>query len=224
VVIQELYEPDILAQAERFWIAYFKQMGCQLTNLTDGGEGLLGYRHSDVTKAKISDANKGKSCSAETRKRLSDVARIDLPKIMAGHREYWTEERRAEQTQAMKELAQKPSHRQKLLNLLSLSRSTPENIEKHRINTIRALATQSAQQNMSTAQTRRFASTESRAQASKAKGGGPILDQHGNVYPSIGSAAKQLNLSRANITAVLKGKRTHTGGYRFFYEPPKFLK
>src|SRR5258708_18627919 len=29
------------AEAERYWIAYFRTMGCRLVNSTDGGDGLL---------------------------------------------------------------------------------------------------------------------------------------------------------------------------------------
>jgi hypothetical protein len=43
VVIQEFDDDGILGQAERFWIAYFRQIGCRLTNDTDGGEGVSGY-------------------------------------------------------------------------------------------------------------------------------------------------------------------------------------
>src|SRR5438105_11913465 len=46
VVIQSLDDKEMLSQAEIFWIAYFRQLGCPLTNLTAGGEGMLGHRPS----------------------------------------------------------------------------------------------------------------------------------------------------------------------------------
>ena len=44
---------------ERFYIDYFKSIGCNLTNLCDGGQGSLGYKLTDEQKSKISIANKG---------------------------------------------------------------------------------------------------------------------------------------------------------------------
>lgn len=46
---------------EKHWISQFKTWGFKLTNLTDGGEGINGFSHSDFTKSKMSDSRKGKS-------------------------------------------------------------------------------------------------------------------------------------------------------------------
>ncbi len=70
VVIQEFQDPDILSQAEIFWIAYFKRMGCPLTNHCRGGEGFTG-RHSVETKEKIRIASTGRLHSMETRRAMS---------------------------------------------------------------------------------------------------------------------------------------------------------
>lgn len=34
------------ASAEIYWIAYFRSLGCNLVNDTDGGEGMCGYKHT----------------------------------------------------------------------------------------------------------------------------------------------------------------------------------
>ena len=89
---------------ERFWISYFRQIGCELTNSTDGGDiGSLGHKKtkeqidrmrvaitgikkrphtrkplSDETKLKISNANKGKPppfMTNELRSKLSESAK-----------------------------------------------------------------------------------------------------------------------------------------------------
>lgn len=44
-VIEEISEKD-WRESERFWIAYFRYIGANLTNHTDGGEGTLGFHHS----------------------------------------------------------------------------------------------------------------------------------------------------------------------------------
>lgn len=40
----------------------------------------------------------------------------------------------------------------------------------------------------------------------------------GEVYPSISQAAKSLGLVPGNILRVLRGERTHTKGYQFYYQ------
>lgn len=56
---------DSWKQAERQWIALYRGT-CDLTNLTDGGEGRLGYLNSPETRAKMSAAHRGKKCSPFT--------------------------------------------------------------------------------------------------------------------------------------------------------------
>ena len=46
---------------ERYWISQFKAWGFSLTNLTEGGEGIYGYSHTDSAKEKMSESRKGKS-------------------------------------------------------------------------------------------------------------------------------------------------------------------
>jgi hypothetical protein len=63
---------EVLDEAERHWIGYFKMIGCNLTNMALGGLGALGVKMSDATKRAMSLLHKGKTVSAETRKLLSD--------------------------------------------------------------------------------------------------------------------------------------------------------
>lgn len=50
---------------------------------------------------------------------------------------------------------------------------------------------------------------------SRNKGGTPIEDQFGNRYETVAEAVRKLGLNQGNVSAVLAGKRNHTGGYRF---------
>ncbi len=59
IIFETLPESD-WSEAERFWIAYFKSLGCRLTNATDGGEGMIGFKHSDEARIKMSKGMKGK--------------------------------------------------------------------------------------------------------------------------------------------------------------------
>jgi hypothetical protein len=58
-------------ESESHHIAYFKSIGCDLTNHTAGGEGAPGMRHGPVTRARMSAAKVGVPKSAEMRARLS---------------------------------------------------------------------------------------------------------------------------------------------------------
>lgn len=60
-VIQELSDHLEMKEAEIYWISFFRQQGCRLTNLTDGGEGCWGYRHDANARKKISETKRGKT-------------------------------------------------------------------------------------------------------------------------------------------------------------------
>jgi group I intron endonuclease len=55
---------------ERKWVRKFRSS--DLTNLTDGGSGNAGYRHTEETKKKIGDAHRGKLVSSATREKISE--------------------------------------------------------------------------------------------------------------------------------------------------------
>jgi len=53
------------ADAERRWIAHYRTQGARLTNMTDGGEGMRGYRFSAESRAKMAAAKKGRRQTPE---------------------------------------------------------------------------------------------------------------------------------------------------------------
>jgi hypothetical protein len=74
VVIQELDGPTLLNVAEVFWIAYFREMGCPLTNLTDGGEGSVGLKRGPNARlAAFNRARSGIPLTPEHRSRVSST-------------------------------------------------------------------------------------------------------------------------------------------------------
>jgi hypothetical protein len=77
-------EPEAFAH-ERLLIEVFRERGAPLCNLTAGGEGRSGGRLSDESRKRISEANKGRKRTAETRARIS-AARTGKP-LSAEHRQ-----------------------------------------------------------------------------------------------------------------------------------------
>ena len=62
---------------EKYWIEQFKQWGFNLTNLTDGGDGGQGYKHTDLTKDKIRKSKLGKPLSKEHKIKISESVKED---------------------------------------------------------------------------------------------------------------------------------------------------
>lgn len=77
VVLEEV-EPAHLNNAERSWIAYGKEQGWSLTNLTDGGDGVSGRQLSEEHRAKIAEAHRGR--------RLTEAHRASISKANTGRR------------------------------------------------------------------------------------------------------------------------------------------
>ena len=85
-IAEDLTEP-LAFQKEIERIKELRELGIKLCNLTDGGEGISGHKHSAKTLVKISEAlsgenhpNFGKSPSAETREK-SRASHLALPKV-----------------------------------------------------------------------------------------------------------------------------------------------
>lgn len=81
-VLEELPSRDVLEESERWWIAFGRASGWPLTNLTDGGGGCAGYKHSEQTKKRIGEAS---------RRHLA----AKRPEVRAKMRERYTPEVRA---------------------------------------------------------------------------------------------------------------------------------
>lgn len=62
IVLEVLEENDhnLLIQKEIFWISYYRRRGAKLTNLTNGGEGTVGFTPSKELKALWSKQKSGK--------------------------------------------------------------------------------------------------------------------------------------------------------------------
>lgn len=80
VVVLETVQPTgDWAAAEQFWIAYFRTLGCRLTNLTEGGEGVGGYVFPQSRKDFLSAKFKGREFTPEWRAKISAAKRGGPP-------------------------------------------------------------------------------------------------------------------------------------------------
>lgn len=70
VIIEELPGPDGLYAAEQFHIKRLRSEGFRLTNHTDGGPGLSGWKMPQSQKDKLSSDRKGKPFPEEVREKL----------------------------------------------------------------------------------------------------------------------------------------------------------
>jgi hypothetical protein len=59
-VIDTVFSHTEALAAEAKWIAFYDATGADGYNMTGGGPGIVGYRHTDEAKAKMSKARKGK--------------------------------------------------------------------------------------------------------------------------------------------------------------------
>jgi hypothetical protein len=112
VVIEYASENEDPFELERGWVSYFREIGCRLTNETDGGEGRTGYKASDETKQKLKERVHSKEwrenlsraqrerfkggMPSETKAKISAKSRKprpDLSKILKGRKftEEWKE-------------------------------------------------------------------------------------------------------------------------------------
>jgi group I intron endonuclease len=78
-VVQELNSHKESKISEQYWITFYQSNVAKYGNdfgynLTDGGEGLTGYKHNQITKEKISFANSGKLRSLSDKKERSNFS------------------------------------------------------------------------------------------------------------------------------------------------------
>ncbi len=69
---------QIMSDAEQKWIAYFRALGCRLTNMTDGGDGAHGRVWSEESRQKMSMTHTGLKRSPEACANIKQAA-LDRP-------------------------------------------------------------------------------------------------------------------------------------------------
>jgi hypothetical protein len=65
-------EEDNWEYWEKYWIEKLRNEGCNLTNLTEGGQGGNGYSHTEESKQRMSESKRGVKLSDEHKKKISE--------------------------------------------------------------------------------------------------------------------------------------------------------
>lgn len=69
-VIDTAETQEELSEKEIYWIKFHESFGANGYNLTHGGEGSLGYKHTPESRAKMSISQKGRTHSDETKRKM----------------------------------------------------------------------------------------------------------------------------------------------------------
>lgn len=199
--IEEECEESLLDDREIFYIEKYDSFNNGY-NQTIGGSGTRGYKLSEETKQKLSEARKGekhpmygKHHSEETRKKISEANKNP------------SEEIRKRKSEARKGKHLSEEHRRKLIESRKGKHHSKETRKK-----------------MSEARKGITLSGEHRRKLSEAKRGEKhprsrkvLCIETGIIYNTITEASRELNLNQSNISQVCTGKRKTCGGYHFKY-------
>lgn len=81
-ILLEESECDLLDDKERYFISYYETKNQNYGyNMTDGGEGTLGYRHTDETKLRMSKSAKIRGFLVETHKKAVESLSIPIVQL-----------------------------------------------------------------------------------------------------------------------------------------------
>ncbi len=101
-------------ECERFWIAHLRSKGYDLLNVSLGGDGggMQGRRCSLEHRRKISESNKGRVVTPETRQRISEAIRtLNGSHITENTRAIWQRQRKGQQNARGHMLSQEAKER-----------------------------------------------------------------------------------------------------------------
>ena len=212
-VLERCHSAEVLGDRERYWIALARERGESLTNITDGGDGgVPGWVPTEETRHKFKQRRnvwRGRKHTEESKRLMSlNCQRAwqspELRAAQSARRKGKTlsDAQRAAASEATKRCWMRPEYRS------------------------RRAATLASSVKWKDGHARRSAALTGRKRdavvvaAIAAKRRQPVIDQFGNIYPSLKGAAHSLGVSAATMSAVVNGHRAHTHGYVFRLHVP----
>ena len=176
------YEDVDLAEVEIFWISIGRAWGCQLTNLTKGGEGTSGYHHTDESKRKMSTSHKGHSpTSGFSGKKHSDASKAKTSATL-----------KANPDKTRRVISEE--HKERLRVLRTGLKASPETRAKMSA-THKAIGNHPLQ------------SPEVREKISRSLRGRPLSFEHRQKLSEVLTGRKHTAETRAKISSSNKGKK-----------------
>jgi len=85
VIIENCYSRETMLIAEKTWIHYFRELGCNLRNMTDGGDGTFGYKLSVKQRFAIKErvSKKWQDHEFRERNRQAQIEAQNRPDVKA---------------------------------------------------------------------------------------------------------------------------------------------
>ena len=197
MILEEHDSSCFLAKAEIWWIEFLRMAGYRLTNLTNGGDGVLGLKHSAKTRQKLSELTKKQFSDPSARAKAAEKAREQYGRpgvrekcSSSAKRRWGTEEAHVLCSSAALECQNRPEVR------AARSARCKEKLKDPAVRAaFKARMTEAVRQ------------PEVRKRMSKSHGGRPFRDENGTVYWTQSDAALALGISQSLIGMILKGQR-----------------
>lgn len=125
----EVISFEELENAEKYWISYFRDNGSPLTNLTDGGGGMFGYKRSSETLLKLSIASRGNKNNLGRKRSLETKEKIALS--LTGRKQSPETIKKAADSRRGKKKGPMPQHvKDKISSTKMGKKHTPEIVAK----------------------------------------------------------------------------------------------
>ncbi len=185
-----------------------------LRNLTNGGEGISGFKHSKETKVKIANAGRNRTHTEETKNKLS---KLNVGKKLTEKTKQKIQEKRKLQVIT-------GEHKEKIRNSLKGRKRPPEVVEKIKKGRVGFKHTEQTKQIIKEKRENQVFTEETRKKLSDLHKGKPkphfwkcfkLIDSNRKIVEGFGikKFCKENNLSYGCIRKVLKGTQSHHKGW-----------
>jgi hypothetical protein len=185
-----------------------------LHNLTDGGEGVSGFSHSQKTKIKIANAGKNRKHTEDTKNKLR---KLHIGKKLSEETKQKIRKKRAQQIFG-------DETREKIRKSLTGKKRPPEVVEKIKQGRTGIKHTEEAKQKIREKRAHQIFTEETRKKLSDLHKGKPkphfwkkfeLINPNGELIDGVNITkfCKENNLNYDNVRRVLSGKQSHHKGW-----------